>query len=223
MRATKFQSLFQEGLEKIAQSVDRRIVGELPPSVAALQDTHRSLLDILGLDLKPDEKKLVLTMFNSSWDDDFAEREHGKWVHWCCGCCPNRVACIDRTREALRLLFQAFPQVPLLYRWKGWGPVQNYVTRGIFIHNFLAFLIRGCYGKTLDQITANLDEDSPDLSYAVRQEVRMGKTVAFITADSVKVACCCSSYDMQSGAMSGVVCCVANWQCADFRYILVVD
>ncbi|CAE7471490.1 unnamed protein product, partial [Symbiodinium microadriaticum] len=186
MRATKFQSLFQEGLEKIAQNVDRRLVGVLPASVAALQDNHRSLLDILGLDLKSEEKELILTMFNSSWDDDFAERGNGQWVHWCCGCCPNRLACIDRTREAVRLLFQAFPQVPLLYRWKGWGPVQNYVTRGIFIHNFLAFLIAGCYGKALDQITANLDEDSPDLSHAVKQEVRMGKTVAFITADSVK-------------------------------------
>ena len=188
MRSARFQSLFQDGMEAIAKAVDRRVVVTLPSSVEAIQENHRFLLGLLGCDLKPEEADFVLDTFNSSWDDEFSDSL--TWVHWCKGCCTNDAASVERAREALRILFKSFPQVPLLYRWKGWGPVQNYATRGVFIHNFLAYLITSCCSKNVIQktVAATMDEDSPDLSYALRQEVRMGKTLAFITSDSIRVA-----------------------------------
>ena len=191
MRATKFQSLFQEGLDKLAYAVERRVVANLPDSIAAMQERHQVLLDILGHDLQAEEKQLILSMFNSSWDDEVGQGHSCRWVHWCAGCCTSQQVCVERTQEALRLLFAKFPQVPLLYRWKGWGAVQNFCTRGVFIHNFLAFLIKGCCNKGLAGRADDLlgqDEDSPDMSYAVKQEVRMSKTVAFVCGESIRVA-----------------------------------
>ena len=187
MRATKFQCLYQEGLDILAESVERRVVQQLPSGIQGIQAKQQRLLGILGHELLEDEQKLILSTFNSSWDDEVGA--DGKWVHWCNGCCVSQQDCVNRSRECLRLLFQQFPQVPLLYRWKGWGPCQNYCTRGVFVHNFVAFLIRRCCSKhsqsAVDQQA--MDEDSPDLLLSLRQEIRMTKTLAFMTSGTIRV------------------------------------
>ncbi|CAE7490171.1 unnamed protein product, partial [Symbiodinium necroappetens] len=186
MRATKFQCLYQEGLDILAESVERRVVQQLPSGIQGIQAKQQRLLGILGHELLEDEQKLILSTFNSSWDDEVGA--DGKWVHWCNGCCVSQQDCVNRSRECLRLLFQQFPQVPLLYRWKGWGPCQNYCTRGVFVHNFVAFLIRRCCSKhsqsAVDQQA--MDEDSPDLPLSLRQEIRMTKTLAFMTSGTIR-------------------------------------
>ncbi|CAE7719587.1 unnamed protein product, partial [Symbiodinium sp. CCMP2456] len=186
MRATKFQSLFQEGLDILAQSVERRVVQQLPSGIQQIQAKQQGLLGILGHELSEDERKLILSTFNSSWDDEV--ETSGKWVHWCNGCCGTPQDCVSRSRECLRLLFEKFPQVPLLYRWKGWGPCQNYVTRGVFIHNMLAFLIRRCCSKHSQSAADQqaMDEDAPDLPLSLRQEIRMTKTLAFMTSGTIR-------------------------------------
>ena len=186
MRATKFQALFQEGLDALASKVDRRVVQSLPHVVQLVQDRQKYLLEILCHELSEQDRTFLLTTFNACWDD--AVDSSGKWVH-CVGCCPNRDACVDRCREGLRLMFEKFPDVPLLYRWKGWSHCQSYTTRGVFVHGFLPFLIRRCCSKQSQSVVEQLalDEDSADLSFAVRQEIRMSKTLSFMTSETIRV------------------------------------
>ena len=187
MRATKFQCLYQEGLDILAESVERRVVQQLPSGIQGIQAKQQRLLGILGHEFSETEQKLIASTFNSSWDDEVDAA--GKWVHWCNGCCVTQQDCVNRSRECLRLLFEKFPDVPLLYRWKGWGPCQNYTTRGVFIHNFIGFLIRRCCSKHSQSAADQqaMDEDSPDLPLSLRQEIRMTKTLAFMTSGTIRV------------------------------------
>ena len=179
-----------DGLDAISRAVDRRVVRELPHSIQAVQGKQKFLLGIVSFGLSPEDQEFVLQTFNGRWDEEVDQS--GRWQHWCCGCCTSQEACVQRCREALRLLFEKFPQVPLLYRWKGWTECQSYTTRGVFVHNFMSFLIRRCCSKQ-SQETVDLqamDEDAPDLSYSARQEIRMSKTLALVTSPTVRVARC---------------------------------
>ena len=188
MRATKFQALFSEGLDALSLSVDRRVVESLPHVVQLVQARQRYLMEILSQDLSQQDREFLLATFNGCWED--AVDSNGKWVHWCAGCCPNKDSCVERCREGLRLLFEKFPDVPLLYRWKGWAQCQRYTTRGVFVHNFMSFLIKRCCSKQSQSVVEQLalDEDSADLSFSLRQEIRMSKTLAFMTSESIRAA-----------------------------------
>ena len=188
MRATKFQGLFEDGLDLLSRSVYRRVVRELPQSIQAVQEKQKLLLGVMSFGLSAEDQAFVLKTFNGRWDEEVDSA--GRWQHWCCGCCASHEACVQRCREAFRLLFEKFPQVPLLYRWKGWTECQNYTTRGVLVHSFMSFLIRRCCSKQ-SQETVDLqamDEDAPDLSYSARQEIRMSKTLALVTSPNIRVA-----------------------------------
>lgn len=187
MRSSKYQDLFAQGLETIAHNVDRREVAELPQSCVEWQERSRRVCDLFGNALSEDIVDELVTIFNGRWEDKFAD--DGCWLHFCCGCCQSEEDTIQRARECLRTVFQSFPQVPLLYRWKGWEACQEYVSMGVLLHGFLQFLVRRCCTNKTDKIDSLLehDEDQADFSFAVKQEVRMTKTLSFITSPNIEV------------------------------------
>lgn len=189
MRSSKFQDLFAQGLDTIAQSVDRRVVANLPQSCISWSKKQKIICQLMGhnLDFNEDHIDNITSMFNSDWSQSF--QDEGSWVHWCAGCCADRSETIAKSREILRLLFQRHPDVPLLYRWKGWEEAQDYTGLGIIIHGFLQFLVTKCCNSNsvanVDKAVEMPDEDLADCSFAVKQEIRMTKTLAFLTGDSV--------------------------------------
>lgn len=188
MRSSKFQDQFKTGLDDIASRVDRRVVVTLPDSSKAWKEENRFLCDLVCNHLNESDRASIVNMFNGHWADSFENTY--SWVHFCDGCCLSREDAVRRARECLRILFERFPQVPLLYRWKGWEPCQNYVAIGVLLHGFLQYLVKLCCDpKNAEKIHSLLeqDEDHADFSYAMRQEVRIGKTVKFVTADSILV------------------------------------
>ena len=188
MRSSKFQDLFTNGLDEIAGKVNRRTVETLPATCVEWMTMNSRSLDLLS-DLSDEQKTMIVQMFNGCWSDSFEEER--SWVHFCSGCCDSHDHTVTRARECLRILFETFPQVPLLYRWKGWEPCQSYVGIGVLLHGFLPYLVKRCCDpKNVDKVNSLLeqDEDHADFSYALRQEVRISKTLKFVTSDSIKVS-----------------------------------
>eukprot|EP00435_Cladocopium_sp_Y103_P045894 s714_g13.t1 len=185
MRSSKFQVHFSAGLDFISKQVDRRVVPVLPATVLEWQTKNKWVCQLLATGLDEKNTELLLKMFNGNWRDSF--EESASWTHYCCGCCANHEETVLQARECLRNIFEYFPQIPLLYRWKGWESIQGYVGFGILLHNFLPFLVKQCVGssqKVYDLLEQ--DVDSADFSIALKQEVRMGKTLAFITSDTIR-------------------------------------
>ena len=197
MRSSKFQDQFTSGLDHIASKIDRRVVEHLPHICQGWKTTNMEVLRLFSGELCESERNKIIDMFNGHWADSFDES--GKWIHFCSGCCETHEDAVARARECLRILFESFPQVPLLYRWKGWEPCQSYVGIGCLLHGFLPYLVRRCCDpKNAEKVDALLDqdEDNADFSFALKQEVRIGKTLKFITSDTMKVGlpkkCVCS-------------------------------
>ena len=191
MRSSKFQNQFGKGLKFIASRVERREVPVLPDFVKECIEKQRLLVHVLAHALKQDASRMesIVKFFNGNWDVSF-EQSDFRFLHFCTGCCTSLEDCIDTASNHLRTLFLLSPPVPLLYRWKGWEEAQDFVGLGILMHNFLRFLVRECCNKTSASAVSTLveqDEDHADLSYALRQEVRLAKTLAFITADNILV------------------------------------
>ena len=200
MRSTKFQETFKNNVDLLAQNMVRRVVPELPSFVndwLAEYNTFRDLVFSIGGAMSADGKKLCGQMFNDPWFmgemNSPSCMDNGTWVHWCPpGCCASESDAYKRGREALRELLEVFCDVPLLYRWKHWEPCLGYVLRGTLIYTFLLFALSRTASQTnqnklnQDQIQ-DLDEDSPDLSFAMKQEVRLSKTISAISAESFLV------------------------------------
>ena len=188
MRSSKFQDLFNQGLDYISNCVNRKVVLEIPDACKQWQSMQSNVCRLMGhiLDFNEDYIHRIVGMFNSNWAEDF--QSEGEWVHWCAGCCTDRSETVAKSRELLRVLLQRHPDVPLLYRWKGWEPAQDYLGLGLAIHGFLPFLVRKCCTNVAaEKKVLELDEDSADLSFALKQEVRMSKTLAFITSPTILV------------------------------------
>lgn len=186
MRSSKFQDLFDKGLTLIASRVDRRIVCELPPSAVEWGKTQKIYCEILGHTFNHDAETIssIVNFFNGDWTQSF--ETCGSFTHFCNGCCSSSSDCIARARELLRRMFQSFPPVPLLYRWKGWEVAQDYIGLGILLHRFLPYLITQCCNSNSTNTVSAMeqDEDSADLSFALKQEVRLAKTLAFVTSEN---------------------------------------
>ena len=189
MRSSKFQDLFCKGLDEIAVSVDRQVVPVLSKSCEKWKLRQSRICSLLSYDsMTNDDFESLVNLFNGSWSESF-EQTHS-WVHYCNGCCVSKQHTAVRARELLRKLFENFPQIPLLYRWKGWEASQNYVGIGVMLHGFLSYLVKCCcdpkqaeqVGKLIDE-----DEDNAEFSYALRQEVRISKTLKFITGETLVV------------------------------------
>ena len=188
MRSSKFQDLFRAGLQTISESMDRRVVQVLPDDCHSWNELHLTLCRLLPHSLSVEQRSLLLEMFNSDWRQDY--EESGSWTHFCVGCCSSDEDAKLKARECLRVLFEEFPQVPLLYRWKGWEAAQDYVAIGVLLHGFLKFLVRQCCSKSSNRVVApeELDEDNADLSFGLKQEVRIAKTLKFVTTSTIQAA-----------------------------------
>ena len=129
MRSTKFQDIFNLGLDPVASCVDRRVVVEIPQSSVGFMAANKILCELMGHNLNHDQTLIeeIVSMFNSDWRVPFAS--DNTWLHYCNGRCTDRAHCIQKARELLRRVYQRFPQVPLLYRWKGWEECLDYVLR----------------------------------------------------------------------------------------------
>ena len=94
-------------------------------------------------------------------------------------------------KQALRVLLQIFPDIPLLYRWKGWEPCLFYCIRGCVVHGFLQFALT--HSANVDTVNKleSLDEDSPDMSFSLKQEVRLSKAIKVFNSESIYATCIC--------------------------------
>ena len=86
----------------------------------------------------------------------------------------------------MQLLLGTFPSVPLLYRWKHFEGALAYCTRGVLVNGLLPDVLKAAYGKSPEEMLAianSWEEDDPDLSFGLKQDVRVSKTVLLL-ADS---------------------------------------
>ena len=77
---------------------------------------------------------------------------------------------------------------PLLYfgKYKLQSLQSDKVGVGTILHSILSFLVMRCCNSTSKSVVADtLDEDNADLSFALRQEVRISKTLSFLTGESI--------------------------------------
>lgn len=189
MRSTKFQERFNASLDYLASRVVRQEVPVLPSFVSGWKNTYSSVCNLILRGMSEEGKRLCLEMFNEPWFPA-RESESASWTHYCApGCCSDQQDCVVRAREALRELLQVFPDIPLLYRWKHWEPCLHYAMRGTMIYRFLPVaLARSANSKLEEAQVAEMDEDSPDLSFSLKQEVRLSKTISVFRSDSIVVS-----------------------------------
>eukprot|EP00435_Cladocopium_sp_Y103_P050187 s1190_g15.t1 len=186
MKSSKFQDNFEKALTGIAERMDRRVVPELPSSVKTWWENNRALVKMALSGLPPEAQEIILAVFNDPWRFDPNTWREGCFVHWCtAGCCRSADEAKVKSREALRRLCQEYPAIPLLYRWKHWEPALNWAIRGTFCNGVLQYALSMCSDESSVAKFADLDPDSPDLSFALKQEVRLTKSVAFLTSDSI--------------------------------------
>ena len=189
MRSMKFQERFNASLDYLASRVVRQEVPVLPSFVSEWKNTYSSVCNLILHGMSEEGKRLCLEMFNEPWFPA-RESESASWTHYCApGCCSDQQDCVVRAREALRELLQVFPDIPLLYRWKHWEPCLHYAMRGTMIYRFLPVaLARSANSKLEEAQVAEMDEDSPDLSFSLKQEVRLSKTISVFRSDSIVVS-----------------------------------
>jgi len=187
MKSSKFQDNFEKALAGIAERIDRRVVPELPSSVKTWWENNGALVKMALSGLPPESQEIILAVFNDPWRFDPNTWRDGCFVHWCtAGCCPSAAEAKVKTREALRRLCEDYPAIPLLYRWKHWEPALNWAIRGTFCNGVLQYALSMCSDESSVAKFADLDPDSPDLSFSLKQEVRLTKSVAFLTSDSIR-------------------------------------
>ena len=187
MKSSKFQDNFDKALSGIAERTERRIVQELPSYVKTWWDENQVLVDMALAGLSAEHKKLILSVFNEPWRFDPNTWREGKFTHWCPpGCCTSAEDANAKTRQALRLLSQGYPAIPLLYRWKHWEPALNWAIRGTLCNGILQYALSMCCDETSMAKFSQIDPDSPDLSFALKQEVRLTKSVSFLTSERVQ-------------------------------------
>lgn len=186
MKSTRFQERFESAIEVLTSKMVRRVVPFLPSVVRSWQNEFQVFREMVLAGMSPEDRDLCLTVFNSPWFEDGVPLDcsTSAWCHYCApGCCSDEKNFKIRVREALRVLLQSFPSIPLLYRWKGFEPCLQYIIRGTMVHKVLQYCLMGCASTDNQNKLEALDEDSPDLSFSVKQEVRLTKATALLTAD----------------------------------------
>ena len=186
IKSSKFQDNFIASLDFVADSADRRIVSELPHHVKRWWNENSGIVRLCLQGLSEDNQETILSVFNDPWCFRPDAWRSSRVVHWCAaGCCPSPAEARKKIREALRLLLEQYPSIPLLYRWKHWEPALNWAIRGTLCNGVLQLALSMCTDQNSMSKVADLDPDSPDLSFALKQEVRLSKSVSFITSDMI--------------------------------------
>ena len=186
MKSSKFQDNFENALDMIAERIDRRVVLDLPEHATVWWEENNSMIRLALQGLDEDKQKTILSVFNDPWHFRNNSWERGDLVHWCSSnCCPSLAETKAKTREALRILLQEYPAIPLLYRWKHWEPALNWAIRGTLCYGVLQLALSMCANQDSISKCQDLDPDSPDLSFALKQEVRLTKSVSFLTSSTI--------------------------------------
>lgn len=194
-RTTKFQARFECFLDRVAASIDRRVVGQLPALIVESMNRNRQTLSICSSQLTDEQKEEIVCFFNHTWE---IEMDGFSTIHWCTpGCCANAEATVQRAKKVLEIIIGQVPETPLLYRWKHFEPCLEYAVRGLAIHRVLVLGFAFILGKmdhdgTSDQaiIEETLDDDDANADPATRQRVRMNKTWAFFSSKGCLAAWC---------------------------------
>jgi hypothetical protein len=151
--------------------------------------------------LSDEDCELVLCICNHPWSEcDAVKDPTASVVHWCTvGCCVDIFDTQQKLRKVLWLLFGSFPAVPLLYRWKNFDPCAVWTLRGIAVNNFLIVLMRICSDDVEEQGHLDmLDEDDPDQSFAVKQNIRIHKTMKMVCRPETPAAFSAIGYPLFS-------------------------
>ena len=179
---TKFQNRLEIFMDRVAGNVERRVVGQIPASVANFSRINAKTLSLCTTGWTAKEQELVLSTFNGDWSEPM---DGFSIMHWCTPtCCQTNGECIDKVKACLELLLP----VPLLYRWKHFEPCLEYAFRGLAIHQIMsqafAFVLStGGDLEAVEDLPDNvLDADEADLDPGFRQRVRMNKTWKFFSA-----------------------------------------
>ena len=195
MKSSKFQSVFDDNVQYLASRMCRREVPSLPSVIGDWLEERQTFRNMVFSGLREEDHKLCMQIFNDIWingNERSLFRKGGTWTHWCPpGCCASELESRSRGKQALRVLLQIFPDIPLLYRWKGWEPCLFYCIRGCVVHGFLQFALT--HSANVDTVNKleSLDEDSPDMSFSLKQEVRLSKAIKVFNSESIYATCIC--------------------------------
>lgn len=199
MKSTRFQERFSTAVDTLANKLVRRTVPCVPPMVQEWLDEFQNFRSMALAGIPRGDQSVCLQIFNNIWFQDGVVNDCSfahTWCHWCGpGCCSDEIEFRARAKQALRALLQVFPDVPLLYRWKHFEPCLQYVIRGSMCHRVLQYCLLACSSPDNQAKLEALDQDSPDLSFSVKQEVRLSKAIAMLTSENFqepfqKVSCC---------------------------------
>ena len=142
--ARSFKQRFREALAStIIESFRRVEVQQLPPQVMQ----WRATADAIFSRCEPSRRKYIQeaeALYCKVVNSDPTKDEI---IHWClvqgCSCeCSSEDEClVEVLRAFLGLLGRGFP-VPLLQRWKHYGPANAFMARGRLLHNVLPRVLR---------------------------------------------------------------------------------
>ncbi|CAK9011713.1 HMG box domain-containing protein [Durusdinium trenchii] len=188
MKSTRFQERFSTAVDTLANKLVRRTVPCVPPMVQEWLDEFQNFRSMALAGIPRGDQSVCLQIFNNIWFQDGVVNDCSfahTWCHWCGpGCCSDEIEFRARAKQALRALLQVFPDVPLLYRWKHFEPCLQYVIRGSMCHRVLQYCLLACSSPDNQAKLEALDQDSPDLSFSVKQEVRLSKAIAMLTSEN---------------------------------------
>ena len=140
-------------------------------------------------DLSEEACEEVVNYFNNSWLEGL---QRGSILHWCGpGCCASHSESKAKLRSALSHVFSHLPQIPLLYRWKGFDEAAHWAFRGCMLHGiFPLFLSQAISGPGFgENDLPPIHEDDADSAPAMRQKVRLVKTAKLFTEGAARVTC----------------------------------
>ncbi len=179
-RSSTFRQDFYNAVTAFIRTVPRVEVLEIPEE-GGWRARNREILDLCSADLGANEKEKILEMFNNDWVSNEVK-------HFCLpGCCSSRKHFHERFKQAAILAWGIFPDVPLLYRWKGFEEACSYTMRGIAMHRCLARIYKQVYdkknAKTYEEILSwdqGERDGAEELSPSERQQLRMVKTICML-------------------------------------------
>lgn len=152
-----------------------------------VMEQNRKMLNLCKIDLSEDTVETILSFFNHSWLEPIGQQV----IHWRpAGCCQSLEESKQKFRTAFDGLLASIPQVPLLYRWKGFDEAAHYSLRGCLCHGLWQVLLREVAGPKAGEQEHGpiIAEDDPDAAPALQQKVRLLKTLKLFTEEDVVVA-----------------------------------
>ena len=185
--STLFRQRLDSVLDRLAARAKRRVVAVLPQTVQDYRRKNECKLGLCHCDLTEEEQAELLVVLNNDWD--VVCDSDGSLTHWCApGCCSDERTTKVRVRQVLATSMGRLFACPLLYRWKHMEPALAYCLRNLCIHGLLLSVYAACMSQNNDdQLLQDqiLDLDHPDLSPALKHQVRMGKVLRLLSQPDI--------------------------------------